>query len=261
MISANYIISSGEFEFLPFSVKSIEHVVDEYVFILNNPDMRTYEIFLKINAELIKTHNVIIEEIDEIDFALLRNRAFDLSSNEWIMKIDCDEVFYDSVVRILDFIKNKEEQIEIFNCYFYHLLKDFQHTHNNDANALYVRPFVFRKNFNFIWKGIVHEALKQRIFGYNHEIFCDIDKNKFQDTDIFYVHYGYTKPQCIVFERWKLYSDLEGDFEHYKERDPNTILDDREMLIFEHEHPEVIKEYIKSGVRLNYRIEKNNHEV
>ncbi|HHV63441.1 MAG TPA: glycosyltransferase [Firmicutes bacterium] len=224
-VSAMYIVKN-EREYFPFSVKSIYNVVDEIIVVDGYSTDGTVEIARSIDK-------VRLFFCDSEDYSVNRNLALEKATGDWLMPMDADMVFYDDInIVVPRLIRNPD--VDVYTCWFYHLMKDYFHVQNtSDRDPLYIRNLLVRRTPNLRWVGAVHEKLE----GTGPRVL---------DSGLFFVHYGYVKPQREVFQRWVKYARLEGRGEDaYAGVNPDTILDDRPLRPFTKPHPEVIREYIR----------------
>jgi len=225
-ICANMILGEKPEPFLEYSLNSIKWV-DELV-IVNTGSKDNLNINI---AKSIVPHAKYLDFFNSnlpFTFSNARNYALDNSSAYWILWIDADEVHYNHLERIL-----RESlswtHYDGFQFCFYHFLLDVFHYQHKEY-----RKNVF-KRIGRRWNGDVHE----QVYPLENTL----------SLDYFYHHYGYVKPQHLIYENWKLYWSLNPE-EKYKlneNRNPNDIISDRVTVAHEYTglYPEVIQEYIK----------------
>ena len=220
-ISANMIIGEFNEPYLKYALNSIRWVDEIVIVNTANFDFRNIE----IKRNKFKFINYA-DYYKEFNFANARNLAKDNSTGDYILKIDADEVYYNSfekTVRSLDFSK------DIYELEFYHFLIDIFHYQYIESKEV-----LFKNNKLIKWQGEVHEQLVGLATrGKLHDKFC---------------HLGYTKLQKEIFKKWikyvKLDPKLPDDF--YKGRKGDHILEDRIAKEFPYEYPEVMREFIKT---------------
>lgn len=164
----------------------------------------------------------------EFTFSNARNLALDNSSGQWILWQDADEVHFDRFEGLVrNFIASPPG--DGIQCAFYHFILDVFHYQSLDP-----RVMLFRKDGKR-WRGTVHERVEPF--------------NKIFVSDYFYHHYGYTKPQHLIYENWRLYWGLNPGEEWKKNeyRNPDDIISDRVSVAHEYrgEYPEVIESFIR----------------
>jgi glycosyltransferase involved in cell wall biosynthesis len=218
---------------LPISIASIYDAVDEIVVLDNESTDNTIET-LQPFADKVK----LLQSASQ-DFSDLRNMVlFNSNDADFIIKIDADEILFEKFAQSIRPIAAEmiDKKVHTMKCWFYHMLKDLRHIHNEGEDAKdprYHRIFMFRNAVGQIkWVSPVHEYL------------LGLPEFPFLDTELFYMHLGYSKSQRAVFNRWKLYSDLEGQEHFYDGTNPETILDDRQMIPYNGLLPEALIKYL-----------------
>lgn len=232
-IAAQILFGQNEEPFLEAAMRSVEWV--DYFTVCNTAPNSYWG---KVNEEIVEdTAKDLKVELcydsydfgDNFSFASARNLCIAMTNpDDYILIVDADDVHYPELEYIL---KNAiEAGADSLTAYFYHLMvyKDiFQ----------YVQPReIMYKNYpGTQWVADVHEQL--------------VHKSTWPVTvDYHYVHYGYIKPQTQVFDRWKFYSDIVGDYHHYDGQDPHHILTDRISVSkpLPVQHPPVVQELLES---------------
>lgn len=219
----------------PFLKAAIESVLWADYFTVCNTDP---------SGEVGRKNQALIEEIIPFDkmrfsqlvpddnghfsFAEARNKCIDMvDDGDLIFIVDADDVHYpefETIVRTA-----AEKGVDSVTAHFYHLM-----VYKDIYQFVQPREIVYKKYPTTHFTKGVHELL--------------VTERHWPITSGYhYVHYGYVKPQAEVFNRWKFYSDLEGDFTHYDGQNPDHILDDRitvskPLLV---EHPPAIKEFLE----------------
>lgn len=218
-VAANMILGERPEPFLRYSLRSTKFV-DEYV-IVNTGSENNQNI--KIALEEIPTAK-IIQFTGEFSFSAARNLALENTESGWIIWIDADECHFEAFEGLVRaFIR--EPQGDGIETGFYHFLLDMYHYQSIDP-----RVNVFR-NDGKQWEGKVHEQIKpiQKVFS----------------TPYRYHHYGYVKPQELVYENWRTYWDLNPDekWKLHEKRNPRDIISDRVSVAKEYHgsYPEVIQ--------------------
>lgn len=223
-MSATYIVLNEE-ELLPYSIRSIESVVDEIVLVDNGSTDGTLDVarsFAKVRIYHSRAR----------DFSALRNLAISYCRGDWVMVMCADEVFYRDVEEVLPRLVCNL-QVDAYTCRYYHLMRSYYYMQNSsEDDPRYERVFLFRRLPGVRYVRPVHQVL----VGLGPDV---------RDSGLYYVHYGYTKDPALILERWKLYAELEGNPGIYDGLDPEHILDDRALYPFRRPHPEVIRDYIE----------------
>ena len=237
-IYANYVVYNEEL-LLPISIASIYDYVDKIIVVDNESTDNTIGV-LEPFMDKIK-----LIACSSKDFSVLRNVAlFNSREADYIVKIDADEIMFESFSASLQTLAQKMEETKAntCSCYFYHMLQDLEHMQNaNDGlDNGYRRMFMF-KNYptKIKWVSPVHEYL----LGLNH---------KTLDTEFFYMHLGYIKPAHIIFERWKLYSELENQPQWYDGQDESCVFGPRPHYDYHGYLPEALQKFLSEGGKLEW---------
>lgn len=222
-ITAVYIVKNEE-EYLPFSIKSIYNAVDKII-VLDNGSTDQTPLIAKEFAKV----QLLFDERE--NFSYLRNKALQKVDTEWFLWIDADEIYYRDIEEKLPvLLKNKK--VDCYYCWFYHLMRSYYYMQNiSDKDGRYKRISIVRNSPNIRFKGAVHERL------------TGCGKNQ-ADSNLFFVHYSYTKPPEVILEHWKQYDRLGGTNTVDENTDPQKLLVDRPLYPFRREHPEVIRDYV-----------------
>lgn len=223
----------------PFLRYAMESVGWANYFTVCNTDKDSY--WGKINDQIVRDTAkrlgvelrmvyIVPNEDGVFSFADARNRCLDVTDEgDFVFIVDADDVHYPQWEQELKQLLY-EERADSVTAHYYHLTlyKDVFHFSAP-------REIVYKNYPGTQWAKGVHEQLlnakKWPIVSHYH-----------------YVHYGYIKPQTQVFERWKFYSDIEGDYDHYKGQDPNNIISDRISVCkpLPVPHPPHIQDFLES---------------
>jgi glycosyltransferase involved in cell wall biosynthesis len=224
-IAVNMIIGERPEMFLEYSLLSTKWA-DEHV-IVNTGSKDNHNIAI---AKTILPNAKFIDFSETglpFTFSNARNCAIDHTESYWILWQDADEVHFDSLERLMREVLNWTHY-DGFQFNFYHFLLDmfhFQHTE--------LRKNVFKREGRR-WTGNVHEHVEP------------LDKALI--LDYYYHHYGYAKPQDLIYENWRKYWELNPDenFKLKENRNPHDIISDRVTIAQDYKglYPEVIKSYI-----------------
>ena len=142
------------------------------------------------------------------DFSLARNTALGLvDDGDFVLILDADEVHFPEWRDICGYyLANGADSI---TAAFNHFV-----VYRDAVQAVYPREIVFRKYPDTQFVGRVHEQLHTT-------------RRNPVVADYRYCHFGYLRPQPNVFERWRRYSEIEGEPHHYQGQNPEHIIDDR----------------------------------
>jgi glycosyltransferase involved in cell wall biosynthesis len=215
--------------FLKYALKSVDWV-DEIVIVDTsfNGNETLWEL-MNVNLDIMRLPIKVVKFFQHetaFDFAKARNLAIDHSSGEFILKVDADEVYYNSFQGTFEGLKEGD----LFIVEFYHFMLDIFHIQYTEPKEVLFRKDCYR------WISKTHETLE----------FIPSETRTFprivhlQDK---FCHFGYAQPQRIIFEKWQHYVDLEGRSDWYEGQDPDHILDDRASVSkkFIYEYPEAIR--------------------
>jgi hypothetical protein len=141
-------------------------------------------------------------------FAAARNMALDLvPDGDYVMILDADEVHYPAWKDICGYYL--ASGADSITAAFHHFV-----CYRDAVQAIYPREIVFRKYPETQFVGKVHEKLYTT-------------RRNPVTADYRYCHFSYLRPQPNVFERWRRYSEIEGEPNHYDGQSPEHIIDDR----------------------------------
>jgi len=232
-ISVNMIIGDREEPYLKYALESVKWA-DEFIIVdTSHKPNKNHEIIFEFFADDTKNYFIAeyFEEHEKFDFATARNMALENSEGDFILKIDADEVYYDSFENTVRGLKEGD----IFQVEFYHFMLDVFHYQYVEKKQVLFRRDCFK------WSGTTHEILE---FIPSEQRTYPLIVN-LQDK---FCHLGYAQPQNVIFDKWKQYVEIEGRPEWYDGQDPDHILDDRKMVSqkFNYEYPEAIRDDIKS---------------
>jgi glycosyltransferase involved in cell wall biosynthesis len=164
----------------------------------------------------------------EPDFAAARNAALaQVPDGDHVLILDADDVHYPEWEGICHYyLLNGADSI---TAAFYHFV-----VYRDAVQAVFPREIVFRKTAETQFVGRVHEQLST-------------PRRQPVDADYRYCHFGYLRPQANVFERWRRYSVIEGEPNHYAGQDPEHIIDDRVSVAtrFDLDYPPAVTDLIE----------------
>lgn len=239
-VSLNMIIGQKPEAYLKYALLSTKWV-DEHIIVNtgqdDNPNLETIR-------EIIPTAKIIKFE-GEFNFSAARNLALDNSTKQWILWQDADEVHFDRFEGLVrHYINNTGADGIKFA--FTHFILDCFHYQSVDQ-----RINLFQRKGKR-WYGDVHEKVEPMYL--------------FLSDGYVYHHYGYTKPQHLIYENWRLYWSLNPD-ERWKceeKRDADGIISDRVTVAHEYsgEYPEVIQSFIDNQKPIvnNYKFIKEQND-
>lgn len=230
-IAAQIIFGQNKEPFLEYAIKSVDWV-DYYTVCNTAPNseegLKNFDIVKEnIPIDKLRYDSLKLDEHDHFSFAEARNACLDQTDeDDFVLLVDADDVHYPNLEQIVkDCI---EAGVDSLTCHFYHLM-----VYKNLSQFVQPREIVFKNYAGTHFEKPVHEIL--------------INKKTWpMVSDYKYMHYGYVKPQREVFNRWKFYSDLEGDYTHYDGQNPDTIIEDRISVsnIVPEDHPPVIQKFL-----------------
>ena len=216
-IYANMIVGAKEEPFLKYSLRSIFPCVDEIVIVANDGD--------NLNASTIeKCSKVSVYYRPFKDFATARNIALSYSTAaDYILWVDADEVhFIRDLSRFIEEAVSKK--VDCAQAAFFHFVKDNKHYQSIDPRNILLRNGIFK------WTKAVDEYPEFISKG-----------QKMLLSKYRYHHYGYTKDPQRLWEDWMDRAKILGTREWFEDKDPKTILDDRVLIPYEGEYPEVME--------------------
>jgi len=224
-IGLNMIVGEKPEMFLQYALESTKWLDEHVIVNTGNKD--------NLNVRIIKSILPSAKILDfsetglPFTFSNARNYALENSSTYWIFWQDADEVHFNSLEKYLRSILHWNHY-DAFQFYFYHFLLDMFHFQHIE-----LRKNVFKREGRK-WIGSVHEQVEP--IGLT------------LITDYHYHHYGYVKPQNLIFENWRLYWSLspEEQFKLKENRNPNDIISDRVTIAKDYGglYPEVIQSYL-----------------
>lgn len=249
-IAVQLLIGQNPEPFLPYAIRSVMWA--DYFTVVNtalphNENGRENEriIFDEIPIEKLRYDELMeIDENGHFSFAEARNTALGMTnSDDMVLILDADDVHYPIWEKIVR--EAVEGGADSITAHFYHLM-----VYKNLFQYVQPREIVYKNYEGTEWGRGVHEQL--------------INQKRWPIvSDYHYMHYGYVKPQREVFNRWKFYSDLEGDYHHYDGQDPETIIEDRISVckLVPVEHPPVIQDFISTFPDYNPEALRENRET
>ena len=240
MIYANYVVKNEE-EYLPFALQSIWDTVDHVVIVDNGSTDKTIDIIKSFPQD-----KITLLHSGDRSFSGLYGMALNVTPKDvWVMRLGADEIFYPGLQQDIKSYIDAWHNAVGFNCWFYHLLRDPWTSYvETYPCARYKKLLLFRNSEGVRLEGEVHE----RLVGLEGDIV---------DTDIYFAHYGYCKPQRHTYEKWQHYVclDLICAINSYAAQtikkvesgsiSPDHILDSTPGYPFEYSHPPVIADYIE----------------
>ena len=169
-------------------------------------------------------NNIIVVDYykiyDKFRFDWARNLAKEVSTSDYILKIDADEVYYDSFKNAFAKIN---PNIDCFRGSFYHFYYSDRQLHSIQSAEI-----LFKNDQSYHWENAVHEHI--------------VGPTKFAVIPfVVFAHYGYVKPQRAIYNKWKLYSELGDEGAWTEDLDPDHVIDGHKTIYFGGELPEVFK--------------------
>lgn len=231
-IAVQLLVGQNPEPFLPYAIRSVIDWVDYWTICNTAPESP----FGKENEQIIDEElagkevrytELTPDENGHFSFADARNTCLSTTDpGDFVLILDADDVHYPELEH---HVRNALDRgVDSLTFYFYHLM-----VYKNIYQYVQPREIVYKNYPGTHWSKGVHEQL--------------VNEKRFPETNGYhYMHYGYVKSQREVFNRWKFYSDLEGDYTHYEGQNPDTIIEDRIAVCkpLPVQHPPAIAEYI-----------------
>lgn len=231
-IAVQLLVGQNEEPFLRYAIRSVSWA-DYFTVCNTSPESE----FGKLNEQIVHdecpSEKLRLAHLHpgsdgHFSFADARNSCLKLTDrNDLVLILDADDVHFPELEEIVRDAAWK--YVDSITAMFFHLM-----VYKNIYQYTQPREIVYKNDSGTHWEKGVHEQL------------INVKRNPV-NTLYHYMHYGYVKPQRQIFDRWKFYSDLEGDIHHYDGQDPENIVSDRISVCkpLPVEHPAVIQEYIK----------------
>ncbi len=220
-LAANMLVGKFAEPWLLASLRSINWV-DEIIIVANNMHPINQKQVMQFSIEY---DNLVVldyfKAYKDFRFDYARNLAKNVTDTDYILKIDADEVYYDSFKNAF---YNIDRTVDYWRVYFYHFYFDDKH-----LQEIHSADVLFKNNKDWSWQKPVHEVME--------------GPDKHGVLDVYYAHYGYVKPQREVFNKWWLYAELDNNTEIYKDTDPDHILDEAKTKPFDGPYPEVFERF------------------
>jgi len=209
MIGAQVLLSDLDEPFLEAALKSVGWC-DYFVIVETAPDTEGSARNMAIVRSVVPEKKLLTSTMPEpgLDFAAARNKGLEwVPDGDFVMILDGDEVHFPEWRDICGYyLANGADSI---TAAFHHFV-----CYRDAVQAVYPREIVFRKYPDTQFVGKVHEQLHTT-------------RRNPVVADYRYLHFSYLRPQPNVFERWRRYSEIEGEPEHYAGQNPEHIIDDR----------------------------------
>lgn len=240
-IAANYIVKNEEM-FLPYSLKSIENVVDEIIFIDNGSEDNSLQIAKDFAKDF--KGRMVIEQITDSDkgFAELRNIEKELTKSDYILIVDGDEVHYisgqNNFYNVLSSIqKLNETNPSLTNQIvlpFYHFYGSFYYVLAQNVDPV-VRILKNVPEIEWVYPDKELRVHEKPIFKPNPSMQLTAINYKF-------AHYGYCKPNKELSKKGKHYLSL-GHFNHLASMPEDNPLKGTEIRPFWWHHPSAMNSF------------------
>ncbi|MBE7088287.1 MAG: glycosyltransferase family 2 protein [Clostridiales bacterium] len=143
------LIVKDEEEVLPRCLNSIKDLADEIIIVDTGSTDDTVKIAKSYGAQVFSFAWVN-------DFSKARNFSFSKANCDYIMWLDADDVVSEQNAKK---IINLKGEMQNFDVIFLNYCAAFE---NGTPTFVYSRERIFRKNCNFKWEGMVHEAVSAR---------------------------------------------------------------------------------------------------
>jgi len=206
-IGVHLIFGSNPEPFLEAALRSVEWA-DYFCCINTAPDDGVAQRNEMIVRNTVPRDKLRLARIwmNPFNFSRARNECLKLAdTGDYVLILDSDDVHYPEFEQIAR--GAVESGYDMITAHFWHLIgyKDLwgQEPH---------REILFTKTEETRFTKEVHEGLEHP------------RREPHLLPDYHYVHYGYIKPNREIFKRWVLYSELEGDPNHYAGRNPDDAL-------------------------------------
>jgi hypothetical protein len=168
---------------------------------------------------------------DGFSFAEARNQALAMidhtNSHPFVLWLDADDIHAPEFAGIVHELL--AQGADSITAEFMHFV-----VYQDAVQAVFPREVIYKLGAGTQWIGKVHETLLTT-------------RTNPVVAPYRWFHASYIRGQRAVFDRWKFYADLVGDFRHYDGQNPDTIISDRVSVArrLEMEWPEVAAEALK----------------
>ena len=141
-------IVKNEEEVLGRCLQSVQNICDEMIVVDTGSSDQTMNIALRFGAK-------VYSFPWSYDFSAARNFSFSLSSSDYILWLDADDIITDdNQKKLLDLKKSLDGSVDS-----YFLRYDAAFDAFGNPTTFFFRERIVRKNAGFFWKGAVHETI------------------------------------------------------------------------------------------------------
>lgn len=215
MITAQTLIGQFAEPFLEAALRSVEDWVDAYSVVNTHPDTPGGRANRDIVMRTVPPAKLRYQEYhpgpDGFSFADARNLALEpvdeTNSHPFVLWLDADDIHTPQAGAIVHQLL--AEGADSIKASFMHFV-----VYRDAVQAVMERELIYRKTPDTRWVGRVHEQLMT-------------PRHRPATAQYRWFHASYIRGQRSVFDRWKFYSELEGDPHHYDGQNPDTIISDR----------------------------------
>jgi GT2 family glycosyltransferase len=166
----------------------------------------------------------------KFDFAKARNASLAMiPEGAYALLVDADDVHWPEFEGVARGLVSQGHDVITGHFWHHVLYKDLWAKEPHREILFSTGPEV--RFENSVHEGLVHPRANPALAGTYH-----------------WSHYGYIKPPREIFKRWVLYSELEGDPDHYAGRNPDDALAGwlDGCQPFWREHPPAVREVLES---------------
>lgn len=210
-ISANCVIKNEDLWVL-YAIQSVIDYVDEIIITDTGSSDHTIEILNSLDSKKIKLFKTTINSPEE--FTTIRQKQLELSSSDWIMIVDGDEIWTkESIESSIQLIKNQDINIDYLINKYHNLVGDIYHYLPESASKYKLKNRIGPYTIRFFKKDI--KGLRwgnpygsEGLFTSNNLPIQDNDTLSFANVDSPYLHCTHLKRSTKsgeVFMRGKKY--------------------------------------------------------
>ena len=208
-IWANTIVNNEE-NFIWFAIMSVVDYVDKILIWDTGSTDKTVEIIKEIIKE--KKGKIEFKEVGPVDkykFTRMRQAMLDTSKCDWILILDGDEVWWeDSIKKLMDEIKRKEDKLDAIAVPFYNLVGDINHYQSPSAGRYMLLGMkghltikaVNRKISGLHWSGPYG---KEGLYDGKNALIQDIANNKLVYFQLPFLHFTHLRRSHIGLRKFK----------------------------------------------------------
>lgn len=215
MITAQILVGQFDEPFLEAALRSVEGWVDAFSVVNTHPDTPGGRENRAKVLSAVPTNKLRYAEYHPGDegfsFATARNLGLSMvdasDSQPFVLWLDADDIHTPEAGAI--FHQLLADGADSVWAHFMHFV-----VYRDAVQAVFPREVIYRLTPETEWVGRVHERLHT-------------PRHRQAWAEYRWFHASYIRGQRNVFDRWRFYSQLEGDFHHYDGQNPDTIISDR----------------------------------